>query len=130
MIFLDTNTVSYLFDGDTKIKRKLTEAIGSGAQICLTAINVYEVLKGLKYRKNKRIEAEFENFLCTTTVIPFDEDAVVFAADIYADLRKRGITIGDADILIAAIVISNNGTLVSRNLKHYQYIKNLNLLDW
>jgi tRNA(fMet)-specific endonuclease VapC len=38
--------------------------------------------------------------------------------------------IGDADILIAAIVIRNEGTLVSNNTKHYEGIKQLKLINW
>jgi len=49
---------------------------------------------------------------------------------LYSNLRKAGKTIGDADILIAAIVIKNEGTLVSSNTKHYQNIKQLKLINW
>jgi predicted nucleic acid-binding protein len=59
-----------------------------------------------------------------------DEDIIKIASDIYADLRKHGITVSDADILIAATVINNNGTLVTNNLKHYENIKQLKLEKW
>jgi tRNA(fMet)-specific endonuclease VapC len=49
---------------------------------------------------------------------------------LYSSLRKSGKTIGDADILIAAIVIKNNGTLVSNNTKHYEAIEELKLINW
>jgi tRNA(fMet)-specific endonuclease VapC len=52
------------------------------------------------------------------------------ASNIYAYLRKNGSPCGDADILIAAIVISNDGLLVSNNTKHYISIKNLRLVNW
>jgi len=52
------------------------------------------------------------------------------ATDIYADLRGNGITISDADILIAAIVIKNNGKLISNNTKHYKDIQKLELINW
>jgi hypothetical protein len=38
--------------------------------------------------------------------------------------------IGDADILIAAIVKNNGGTLISNNIKHYQFVMGLNLTNW
>ncbi|GHV01623.1 hypothetical protein AGMMS49521_2190 [Campylobacterota bacterium] len=105
-------------------------AIEGGKQICITAINVYEVLKGLKYKTNQKIQKAFNEFLDDIRVIHFDDNAASIAADIYADLRKKGITVGDADILIAAIVINYNGVLVSHNLKHYEHIRNLKLVDW
>jgi len=36
----------------------------------------------------------------------------------------------DSDILIAAIVIRNNGKLISNNTKHYKYMDKLNLINW
>ncbi|MDR3076582.1 MAG: hypothetical protein LBU26_04705, partial [Synergistaceae bacterium] len=59
-----------------------------------------------------------------------DAFAVEEASNIYAYLRKNGSPCGDADILIAAIVISNDGLLVSNNTKHYISIKNLRLVNW
>ena len=59
-----------------------------------------------------------------------DDNAIDLAVDIYADLRENGKTIGDADILIAAIVMNNNGKLVSNNTKHYKDIKGLKLVNW
>ena len=63
-------------------------------------------------------------------LITLDDSVIGLATDIYADLREKGITIGDADILIAAIVIKNNGKLISNNMKHYKDIKKLELINW
>jgi tRNA(fMet)-specific endonuclease VapC len=62
-------------------------------------------------------------------IILYDE-VINIASDIYADLRRKGKTIGDADILIAAIVIRNNGTLITNNIKHYEDVKRLGLENW
>jgi predicted nucleic acid-binding protein len=53
-----------------------------------------------------------------------------FAAGIYAELRKSGITIGDADILIASTVIASNSVLVTNNEGHYKNIQSLTLENW
>jgi tRNA(fMet)-specific endonuclease VapC len=72
----------------------------------------------------------FEGFLETVPVFTIDDDVILLAADIYADLRRNGKTVGDADILIASIVINNNGKFISNNTKHYENIKGLNLINW
>jgi len=59
-----------------------------------------------------------------------DAHAINIATEIYADLRKRGITIGDVDIFIAAIVIANNGTLITNNTKHFENIEQLKVANW
>ena len=130
MIFLDSDTLSYYFSGNTKIYDRISEKINIGEKIALTAINKYEILKGLRWRKSVKKEALFNDFLKNISVVSIDDNVLNLAADIYADLRNKGITIGDADILIAAIVIKNNGILISNNTGHYGGIKGLNLENW
>jgi len=130
MIFLDSDVLSYYFAGNSEIYDKLKQMINAGEKIALTAMNVYEILKGFKWRNSKNKEIIFRQFLETVPVFPIDNDVINLATDIYADLRKNGITIGDADILIAAIVINNNGKLMSNNRKHYKDIKKLDVINW
>jgi predicted nucleic acid-binding protein len=130
MIFLDSDVLSYYFSGDTKIHDKIKETINTGEKIALTVMNVYEILKGFKWRKNNNKEIMFDKFLETVPVFAIDDSVIELATDIYADLRGNGKTISDADILIAAIVIKNNGKLVSNNIKHYKDIQKLELINW
>ena len=130
MIFLDTDTLSYFLSGNPSVVDKMSEAIYNNEQICLTNINVYEFLKGLRYKSMKNEEQEFSDFLKNVAVFSLDDDTVQIAADIYADLRKLGISIGDADILIAAIVITNKGKLITNNTRHYNNINGLIIENW
>jgi tRNA(fMet)-specific endonuclease VapC len=130
MIFLDSDILSYYFSGNVKIRDKIIEAVIKKEQIALTTINVYELLKGFRWKNRTNKAALFGEFLKTVLVFTIDNSAISLAADIYADLRKSGNTVGDADILIAAIVISNNGMLISNNTKHYENIASLHLLNW
>jgi len=130
MIFLDTNIISYYFNADTTIKEKMLEIIDKDENIAITIINVYEILKGLKWRNNTKKENQFKEFLEDVLVFTIDDEVIDIASDLYSSLRKAGKTIGDADILIAAIVIRNAGTLVSNNTNHYDGIGNLKLINW
>ena len=130
MIFLDTNIISYYFNANDKVKEKLMEAVDDEEEICTTVINIYEILKGFRWKNNKKKEKQFKEFLEDVVIFGIDNDVINIASDLYAYLRKNGKTIGDADIFIAAIVIKNNGTLVSNNTKHYEGIEQLNLMNW
>jgi len=130
MIFLDTNIISYYFNANIIVKEKILEAIDNNDSICTTIINIYEILKGFRWKGNNNKENQFKEFLEDVVVFTIDNDVVNIAADIYSTLRKDGKTIGDADILIAAIVIKNNGVLVSNNTKHYEDIEQLKLINW
>jgi tRNA(fMet)-specific endonuclease VapC len=130
MIFLDTNIISYFFNANTKIKEKMLEAIDNDENICTTVINIYEILKGFRWKNNKFKETQFMEFLENILVFTIDDDVINIASDLYSNLRKSGKTIGDADILIAAIVIKNNGILVSNNTKHFENMDLLKLINW
>jgi tRNA(fMet)-specific endonuclease VapC len=52
------------------------------------------------------------------------------AGEIYADLRKKGELISDADILIAATVLANESVLITNNIEHFKRIKTLKLENW
>jgi tRNA(fMet)-specific endonuclease VapC len=130
VIFLDTDIISYYFNANTRIKEKILEVIDGGEDICVTVINIYEILKGFKWKNNKKKEEQFNKFLENTVISTIDNEVINIASSVYAGLRKTGTTIGDADILIAAIVMKNKGVLVSNNVRHYEGIKGLNLVNW
>jgi len=130
MIFLDSDTLSYYFSGNKKIYDKIREAINNNEKMAITAINVYEILKGFRWHKNKNKELLFNNFLENILVFSINDNVIDLAADIYANLRVNGKVVGDADILIAAIVMNNKGKLITNNIKHYKNIKNLEVLNW
>jgi len=45
-------------------------------------------------------------------------------------LHDANQTVGDADILIAAFCIVNGYTLVTDNVKHFENIAGLRLMNW
>jgi tRNA(fMet)-specific endonuclease VapC len=52
------------------------------------------------------------------------------ASNCYEDLRQQKIRIGTRDLLIAATVLSVNGTIVTRNRKDFIKVPNLTIEDW
>jgi tRNA(fMet)-specific endonuclease VapC len=62
--------------------------------------------------------------------IPFDSSCTPHYAKIRADLEAEGKVIGGNDLLIAAIVLTHNGVLVTNNVKEFQRIANLSVENW
>lgn len=59
-------------------------------------------------------------------VLKFDEKA----ANAFEKLKRQKIRVGTMDLKIAAITISNNAILVSRNLSDFEQIPDLAVEDW
>lgn len=62
--------------------------------------------------------------------LEIDRRVIKKAAEIYVDLRNKGNIIEDADILIGAICLENDLTLVTNNEEHFKRIKNLKFENW
>jgi len=66
------------------------------------------------------------DFYCHKQCLPFDEASV----KIFDQLNGQKIRIGANDLAIAAITLSVNGILVTRNVVDFQRIPGLPIEDW
>ena len=87
-------------------------------------------MKGFRWRRNANKEAMFAKFLEAVPVLTVNRNTAEIASSIYAKLRRTGKTIGDADILISAIVMENNGAFVTNNMDHFRNVEGLTLINW
>jgi len=62
----------------------------------------------------------------TVNVLDFDEDAW----NCYTDLVRQKIRIGTRDLRIAAVVMSKNAILVTRNRRDFERVPGLRFEDW
>ena len=74
--------------------------------------------------------AAFDRFCAANHILPITDKIIVQAADIYADLHRRGELIGDADILIAASAMIHNLAVVTNNENHFGGIAGLQVENW
>jgi tRNA(fMet)-specific endonuclease VapC len=65
-------------------------------------------------------------FLVEWEVLPF----TVGAADECQRLRKEKVRIGSQDLKIAAITLTNDALLLSRNLRDFKKVPHLQVEDW
>jgi len=64
------------------------------------------------------------------TPLPFDDSAAAAYGGMRAELERRGTPIGPNDLMIAAIALANRATLVTHNIREFERIAGLVLLDW
>ena len=69
-------------------------------------------------------------FLSDCKILDLSEKAIKVAAKEFGQLKRKGITIGNSDILIAGIALSNNMKLATNNEKHFEKITGLEIDNW
>lgn len=138
MYFLDTDHLSVIERGGI-IAQKLVSRLAtvSLADIAVTIITYEEQTRGwlgyiakansledqiIAYRKLEKHIATFSRL----QIIGFDNDS----ASIFRELRANYPRLGTMDLKIAAIAISKQATLLTRNLSDFQNISGLQFEDW
>ena len=69
-------------------------------------------------------------FTARLLVLPFDSAAAAHAAEIRADLERRGTMIGGYDLLIAGHARSRGLVVVTGNLREFKRVDGLRCEDW
>ena len=138
MIVLDTDHLSVLKYHDSPLSRKLAHKLDSGREPIFTSIvSVEEQLRGwLSFIKSHSDAArlvvayrELEVALHFThgfRLVPFD----LPSAEIFAALKRQRIRVGTQDLKIAAMVLANDATLLSRNLQDFSKVPGLKVQNW
>ena len=139
MIILDTDSLSLLDRErllESSVLRKNLEKF-SPRDIFTTIITFEEQMRGwlafvarsknleqqiYAYQKLHRFLESYRN----TQVLDFEAKAV----EVFQKLKSQKIRVGTMDLKIAAIAISNNAILISRNLSDFLQIPNLSVEDW
>lgn len=138
MYVLDTDTLSHLFAAHPRVLTRRNNI--PSTEIAITIVTRIEVLQGrfdflLKAATGEELRrAQFwldksiQNLAQVETVIPIDSTA----ADEFDRLRqdKKLKKIGRGDLLIAALVLANRATLVTRNEKDFRQVPGLQIENW
>jgi len=127
---LDTNIITAILKNNKTVLKKIKAVELVGDQIFLSTISYYEITRGLLAVKATRQMKRFDQLCIDYDMLGTDSKKVLNkAADIYAYLKIRGEIIQDADILIAAVALANDLTLVTAD-QHFDRIPTLRIENW
>ena len=127
---LDSNIISFAIRNTHDIRQRMMQEVAGGNKLILTPVTLFEVMRGLLAVNSQRRMNTLETFWKRYGESAIDEKVFRRAAEIYADLRKIGKPIEDADLFIVAFCLVNNYTLVTNNTKHFINIDGLQMTDW
>ncbi len=138
MYILDTDHLSFIQRNSQEGKRILTRlATIKDVQVAVTVITYEEQLRGrlnvisraktvdeqiLAYQGLQQLATDYRSIV----IIPFSSTAAIE----HQRLRKAYPRLGNMDLKIAAISLTNNATLLTRNTSDFGQIGALRIEDW
>ena len=131
MIYLpDTNTcISLLRQKHPHLIARWRSA--KVTDIVLCSIVVYELRHGAESSSDPaREHKKLDVFLAPFSSLPFDDACAVKCAEIRRALERKGEMIGPHDVLIAAVALRHDLTLVTHNTREFGRLSTLRLEDW
>ena len=92
--------------------------------ISTTVVTAFELWAGAK---NPTHAEAVETLLAAMRILPLETQSAKRAGEVRRSLEQKGKSIGMADSLIAGICLEHNGTLLTRNKKHFKRVHGLHL---
>ena len=124
MVFLDSDVLINFLRKDPKTINLFERLRSEEEDLSITSVNSFELLKGVSKSSNMDRSKVME-FLSSFEIYNFEFESSKEAALIFEDLKSKGEMIELPDIMIASIVIANNGKIITGNINHFKRIKNL-----
>lgn len=104
--------------------KTILASLPNDSSLFVSAVTVYELMMGATNDQKKK---DVEILLEGLSVLPFDEEVSMKAAEIYHNLRRRNLMIEFRDISIAATALIFQLPIKTLNKDHFQRIDTLEL---
>lgn len=125
ILILDTCFIFDAFKNKEYAIKKLTKMIENNIKLKVTSVSVAEIISGLSRNEKHKIRAN--KFFSNLEILDLNLESAYLAGEIDGTLIKLGQQIDFPDCLIAGITITNNETLLTKNIKHFERINNLKI---
>ncbi|MBR6229136.1 MAG: type II toxin-antitoxin system VapC family toxin [Eubacterium sp.] len=128
--YLDTNIIIYAVKGIIpKFSDRFVDKEPGDIMIPAIALSEieYGAQKSFDYRRTMGV---YIPFLRAFRIAPFTAKAAFYTGKIRADLEKKGTPIGMNDTMIAGTVLAENGVLVTHNVREFERVEGLRVVDW
>ncbi|MFH0876381.1 MAG: PIN domain-containing protein [archaeon] len=127
MYCLDTNIIVDFFRGNAEIVKKVNE----NKNVSTTMLNLCELFKGAYISSFSELQIkQINDFSKEIQILNMSKASCDNFGRIYSYLRKKGALSQDFDLMVAAIAIAENKTLITKNVKHFENIPNLKIEKW
>lgn len=130
MYMLDTNICSYI------IKQRPPQVLAKfegipAEELAISVITLAELQYGITKSSKPNLNQEIiDDFVSYLEILPWDMDIVKIYGEIRTELERKGTPIGAMDLMIASHCLSLDCILVTNNIREFQRISNLMVVNW
>ena len=134
MYVLDTNVVSEITKPEMSWN-VLTWFQDRDDELYLTSVTIMELNYGIMRlpdgKRKQSLKSRIDDIVkdCSDKVLDFDGFSAYLCAELRCKANAIGFTPEIADCIIAAICLRNDATLVTRNVKDFDYVDGLKIVD-
>lgn len=134
MIFLDTNVVSETLRKVPE-RRVIDWLVRFDAEVALPAVTIAEIAFGINKiqpdQRAVRLTQGLDEWRVrfADRIFPFTEAAALNYGEIMGYASRQGYPMSAQDGMIAAIARANHGKLATRNIKDFQHITDIKLIN-
>jgi predicted nucleic acid-binding protein len=131
LVLLDTDILSELMkQQDPVVKLRAEAYFQKQSQVAISTLSCYQVLRWLREPPKTERLKQFNQLLTEQIVWDVNLAIIDRAADLWIEGRAKGLPRGDLDLIIASTALVHDLTLVTGNVKHFQWIEGLKLDNW
>ncbi|MEM7034670.1 MAG: PIN domain-containing protein [Chloroflexota bacterium] len=116
---LDTNTISDILRRRSVALAHYRDALSHPSKLLMCPMVYHELYRGLLHRGARKQLAFLQRLIELFTWEEFTRDDWTMAAKVWANLRAKGVQIGDADLLIGIYAKRRQAILVTDNIKDF-----------
>lgn len=129
MVCADTSFIIALERREQAAIEKIKQLEEEGEVVYTTAVSVAELYSGAYGSKDKtKAVKDAKSLLEMFAVLNLDYESGKMWGELAQSTKSN--TIGDRDLFIASIVLSNKQILITKNKKHFERIPRLQVEGW
>ena len=131
MVFaLDTNIIIRYLRNEPNVIQNFRNAVMANHSIIIPQAVDYEICRGFRLVTAAKKKANYDLLLQNCIIPEMDTPSWKRAEAIYEGLYRKGFTVGELDMLIAAYCMTHGCTIVTNNIKDFENIDGLIIVDW
>lgn len=125
---LDANAWSEILQGNRSFTARFEMAL-QRAEILICPVVLYEVRRGLEHAQKKKHLVAFDELASQCIWRELNREIWLEMATLWADLRRKGISVEDADLAIGVHARHFAAAVVTHNVRDFRHL-GIEIEDW